>query len=162
MGEPATQPQEPLSRRAAFLSGAGGVAIGLYFMLAAFGLVPAGELNGPIWIGVAAGLTFLLGGTAVILQTAGGANERTGELPSDAPRWMRAAQLLLVLAIALCFALIGSWIAIGPGTRHFTGTLPIGVIGGRLAFGLGAVIVWLFVVLVAKRLMRELSGRGQA
>lgn len=143
------------------LLGAGVAAAGLYFMLAALDLVPAGRLNGPVWLGLAVGLAFFLGGAATMLQIAAGANERTGELPPDAPRWMRAAQQLFVLAIALCFAAIGSWVAFGPGTRHFTGSLPIGEIGGRIVFGIGAVIVWLFVVAVAKRAARELLGRSK-
>jgi hypothetical protein len=44
--------------------------------------------------------------------------------------------------------LIASWVAFGPGGRHFSGTIIFGdahtnAAIGRTIFGLGAVIVWL-------------------
>src|SRR3954469_21723634 len=89
-------------------------ALGLYFALVGFGVlpVPGGEsnLHGPFWIIVGAGLVFAFGGAALVIQSIGRANAH-GELAADAPRWMKAAQSLLMIGILTAFAMIGSWIA---------------------------------------------------
>jgi hypothetical protein len=140
--------------------GALAAAVGLYFTLAGLGLVPPpGKANAPGWIVVCAGLVFLFGGAAAILGGLSGADGRTGELPASAPRWLRAGQSLLGVVITTCFGLIGTWIAIGPGDRKFTGSFPIGEIGGRVVFGIGAVMVWLFAIALARRAAREWSRR---
>jgi hypothetical protein len=144
-------------------------AVGLYFALVGLGLlpVPGGNkaLHAPLWIVFLAGLAFFLGGLAAILQGVGGANAN-GELPADAPRWMRAAQGLIVLAIFVAFALMASWIAFAPGERHITATIPFysGPANewiGRGAFGLGAVIMWLATIALAVSGARKLIGRDK-
>ena len=103
----------------------------------------------------------LLAGITIFIQALGHANE-AGELPPDAPRWMRFAQFLIVLTLFACFALMGSWVAFGPGERHFSGTFGGGATVGRIAFGIGAIIAWLSTILVAvygwRRIMRVKSG----
>ncbi|MGH8836214.1 MAG: hypothetical protein ACRDWG_14635, partial [Actinomycetes bacterium] len=116
------------------------------------------NLHAPLWIVLCAGLVFLLGGLAFGLNVVGGANPQTGELPKDAPRWVRVAQYMIVLAIFAAFATIGSWIAFGPGERAFSGTVPIGSTGGRIVFGIGAVIVWLCTLAYAVSGARKLRG----
>ena len=135
---------------------------GLYFALIGLGVlpVPGGpkNLHGPLWIVLAAGVAFLLGGIAVTLQDAGGADLDTGELPSDAARWVRVAQYLIGVTIFACFGLIGSWIAFGPGERAFSGKIPGGATLGRILFGIGALLVWLgliaYAVSGARKLLR--------
>jgi hypothetical protein len=136
--------------------GAIAAAAGLYFTLAGLGVVPPpSKANAPGWVVVCAGLVFLFGGAAAILGGLAGVDGKTGELPASAPRWLRAAQSLLGVAITTCFGLVGTWIAIGPGDRKFTGSFPIGEIGGRIVFGIGAVMVWLFAIALAKRAARQ-------
>ena len=144
-------------------------AIGLYFALVGLGLfpVPGGNkaLHAPLWIVFLAGLAFFLGGAAAILQGAGGANA-SGELPSNAPRWMRVAQSLFVLAIFAVFALMASWVAFGPGERHITATIPFysGPANewiGRGAFGIGAVVLWLATIALAVSGARKLFDRSK-
>jgi hypothetical protein len=152
--------QEPASPRTSVTVGAIAAAVGLYFTLAGFGLVPPpGKAHAPGWVVVCAGLVFLLGGVAAMLGGLAGADGRTGELPASAPRWLRAGQSLLGVAITTCFGLVGTWIAIGPGDRKFTGTFPIGETGGRIVFGVGALMIWLFAIALARRAARELFGR---
>jgi hypothetical protein len=135
-------------------------AAGLYFTLAGLGLVPPpGKANAPGWIVVCAGLVFLFGGAAVVLGGLAGADGRSGELPASTPPWLRAVQSLLGVAVASCFGLIGTWIALGPGERQFTGNFPVGETGGRIVFGIGAVMVWLFAIAMARRAAREWSRR---
>jgi hypothetical protein len=122
------------------------VGVGLYFSLIGLGLlpIPGGprNLHGPLWIVLCCGLAFLLGGCCILLQRAAKANPVTGEMPANAPHWVRVAQYLMGVAIFACFALIGSWIAFGPGERTFGGTVPTGPTFGRIVFGIGAIITW--------------------
>lgn len=154
--------REPATPREALGIGVLTVGVGLYFSLVGLGLlpVPGGprNLHAPLWIVLCCGLVFLLGGCAILLQRAAKADPVTGEFPPDAPRWVRYAQYLMGAAIFASFALVGSWIAFGPGERAFSGTLPIGPSIGRIAFGIGAIICWLatigFAVSGARKLKR--------
>lgn len=146
---------------------------GLYFLLVGAGVlpIPGGprNLHAPLWIVLAAGLAFFLGGAAVVLQAFGCANER-GEFPAGAPFWLRATQYLIGVVILASFGAIGSWIAFGPGERAFSGSLGFlsgnvsGAIG-RTTFGLGALMIWLaaigFAVAGARKLLRRSQDRPQ-
>ena len=145
-------------------------AIGLYFMLIGCGVlpVPGGprNLHGPLWVAFLAGLVFFLGGLAVLLQGFGRANE-SGELPADAPLWMRAAQYLIGVAIFASFALMGSWVALGGDERGFSGGIPFVGHGtnasiARVAFGIGALICWLATIAFAVSRARKLLARGKS
>jgi hypothetical protein len=139
------------------------IGIGGFFSLVGLGVVPPPggpkNLHAPLWIVLCAGLAFLLGGLAFGLNTIGGANPETGELPKDAPRWIPIARHAIGVMIFASFATIGSWIAFGPGERAFGGTVPIGSIGGRIVFGIGAIIVWLCTIAYAVSGARKLRGR---
>ena len=108
--------QQPATPRELRWIGAGAAAVGLYFMLVGLGVVPVPggprNLHSPLWIVLLIGLAFFLGGAAVLIQVIGRANA-SGELPSDAPQWMRVVQYLIGVAIFASFALVGSWVAIG-------------------------------------------------
>ena len=97
-------------------------AVGAYFLAVGLHLfpIPGGpsNLHGPLWLLVCAGLAFFLTGVAIAFQTLGHANA-AGDLPAAAPRWMRALQYLVGLAIFCCFGAIATWIAFGPGERIF-------------------------------------------
>jgi len=64
------------------------------------------------------------------------------------------------------FATIGSFVAFGPGTRSFNVSLPFGSTGGgseifgRVAFGVGAIIAWLCLILVAVGGWRKFVSRN--
>jgi hypothetical protein len=142
---------------------------GLYFILLGAGMlpVPGGlrNLHGPLWIVLGAGLVFLLGGGAVVLQALGRANVQ-GELPADAPFWLRATQYLMGVAILTSFAAIGSWIAFGQGERAFSGSFgffsgDVSAAIGRTAFGIGALITWLGTIAFAVSGARKLFRRSQ-
>jgi hypothetical protein len=139
---------------------------GAYFLLVGAGIlpVPGGpkNLHAPLWIVMCAGLVFFLAGAAIILQVMGGANAQ-GELPAQTPLWIRVVQYLTGVAIFASFAMIGSWIAFGPGERAFSGSMGpvegnVGATIGRTAFGIGAIIVWLgtiaFAIAGARKLLR--------
>ena len=142
-------------------------AFGLYIMLVGAGVLPIpggpSGLNGPLWIAFVAGLPFFLGGLAVLLQGFGKANAN-GELPADAPAWMRAAQQLIVVAIFAALATIGTWIALAGDPRGFSGSFGSGAAGigiGRVVFGIGALICWACTIGVAVSAVRKLTGAGR-
>jgi hypothetical protein len=139
------------------LSPGGAVAIGLalsalgllaiLLSVGAFGSPPLDDT--PPWIGACAGFVFVLGGLALIVGYAiGGGVGPDGDLPAATSFAVSAIQYAFGLAILALMGLIGSWAALGPGRRHFTGTGTLGrgavnELIGRVAFGFGAVLVWI-------------------
>jgi hypothetical protein len=160
---------ERATPRDVFWIGVAALAGGIYFCLVGLGVLPVpggrNNLNGPLWLSLAIGLVIALAGLSALLQAAGRANER-GELPDTAPRWMRAAQYLIVAALLMCLAMVGSWIAFGAGDRQFSGTLPISSPDanawiGRAVFGIGALIVWAAAIAAAVVGARMVFRRNQ-
>ena len=145
----------PLSPRAAVALGFLFIAMGVFLVLFSVGLMPGAEasLEAPRWVGACAGLMFVLCGGAMIVgyAVAGGVGP-DGDLPAGTPRWVRLTQYLLGLGIISSLAAIATWIAFGPGRRAFTVTLPFAGRGpgdetvGRVVFGIGAVLMWVFLV----------------
>jgi hypothetical protein len=140
--------------------------VGFFFVLVSLGLIPPWEIvHGPMWMLFCVGFVFILAAALLVLRGIAGDPAREGELPADAPRSLHLIQNLFGLTILVCMAVIGSWIAFGPGERSFTasGTFVaegrVGQTVGRVAFGIGAVVMWLCVVVVvvdgARRLMRR-------
>ena len=89
-----------------------------------------------------------------------------GELPTDAPFWLRATQYLMGVAVLTCLGAIGSWIAFGQGERPFSGSSgffsgDVSAAIGRTAFGIGALITWLGTIAFAVSGARKLFGRSQ-
>jgi hypothetical protein len=138
--------------------------VGIVVIVAALRTVgrPDGD---PRWLAVAAGVIFVLAGAAVYIgfAVAGGATP-DGDLPPDTPFVLRVIQYLLGLGIAGLMTAIFGWIAFGPGTRSFRIT-GLGLLGladgeraGRIAFGVGTVVMGLFLILLAtigaRRLLR--------
>lgn len=139
-------------------------SVGFVFILVSLGLIPPWEIvHGPMWMLFCAGLVFMLAAALLVLRGVAGDPAREGELPTDAPRSLHLIQHLFGLTILVCLAVIGSWIAFGPGERSFTASGSfVGRVGqtvGRVAFGIGAVVMWLFIVAIvidgARRLMRR-------
>jgi hypothetical protein len=145
--------------------GIGCAGAGLYFTLIGLGVLPVpggrSNLHGPLWLALLIGLTILLAGVAAFIQSMGPANA-TGDLPADAPLWMRAAQYLIGVMMFACFATIGTWVAFAGDSRYFSGGMPfvgsLNVSIARVAFGLGALICWLATIAYAVVGARRLFG----
>jgi hypothetical protein len=143
-------------------------AMGALIILVAVGIIPGGDapLEAPGWVVAAAGCAFVLAGAAMIVgyAVAGGATP-DGDLPPGTPRWVRVTRSLLGLGIIGSLAAVATWVAFGPGPRAFSVTLPFVGQGpgnetvGRVAFGLGAVLMWVilaaFVVVSVQRARRD-------
>ena len=146
------QPQQ-LTPRAAFLVGLVFVASGIFPMLAAFDIGPLSQedINGPPWLGFAAGGIFTAGGLSIML----------------APRSSLAANLFGLLSLA-GLAMLGNWIAFGAGERACSGSISLSLmwsesdfsgLGCRIPFGLGALITDAFLCyLMVSVLQKALGG----
>ena len=139
-------------------------AAGVYFGLVGLeALPPPSKINGPIWLSLFVGLIFFAGGVSVIVSGATGAYDRSGELPADAPLWVATIYWLSGVLAAAGLAGIGTWVAFGSGTRHFSmaGLIagPVGEGIGRTIFGIGAIITWLLVAVMARAGAKKIFGK---
>jgi hypothetical protein len=140
---------------------------GVYFMLVGLGVLPEpGDTHAPAAIIVAAGLAFVFAGLTCVVRAKAGMSDQQDDVPDSAPPWTRLAYRALGIGIAGALAIIGTWIAIGSGPRAFTISAPFGEMRtagetiGRTVFGLGAVIVWIYVIALTVGTVRKFFGRG--
>lgn len=142
---------QQLTPGAAHLIGLVFVAVGILPMLAAFGIGPLGraDINGPPWVGFAAGAIFSSAGLALIAG----------------PQSPLAGGLFGVLALA-GLAAIGNWVAFGAGQRACSGNISLpwlwsasdfSGLACRIPFGFGALITdaflcWMIVSVLQKAL----------
>lgn len=160
------QPPPPCTTVVCGLLAAG---TGVFLMLIGFGVVPVNprSVHGPMWIATAAGIAFLLAGISISVGAIHGVSE-TGELPKDTGWWMRLFYYLIGLVIVGALASIGTWVAFGPGPRHFSGTglflqsLEASALVGRIIFGFGAIVTWLCAIALAVSGARKLFPRKSA
>jgi hypothetical protein len=149
----------PAQRKFAIAMGVLGMAIGMLPLLAAVGILPSRAPrpgDSPEWVGAAIGLLFFLGGLSAMIQGLAGTRDANGDLPATAPRALRVFYLLIGFVIVILLPALFSWVAFGPGTRSFSvsdgrpgaAAIPLGMsqgsqIMGRVAFGAGAIVMWL-------------------
>lgn len=158
--------EQPRPRdRTAIACGLLAFAMGVFIVLSAFGVIPSrGGDKGEHWVAAVAGLAFVFGGLAVVIQTWARATP-DGVLPADAPSFVRRVLYLLTLAIVVSLGAIGTWVAFGPGERKFSTSIPflpdwLNEPIGRTAFGIGAVMIWGILILVAVTGARRLRGKA--
>lgn len=138
------------------------IAVGLIFIL--LGALPIlGALNliylplsavVPVWVGVAAGLTFVLGGLGVIVGYAiagveiDDPNAEVGRYEIHVPFGVRLTQYILGVSSYGLFAAIAGWVAFGKGARALSTAINLpwlmrhGIGNewiGRAAFGFAAI-----------------------
>ena len=155
-----------MSPRGRFICGLLAAAMGSFLILVGLGVVPVNprSVHGPMWIVNAAGVMFFLAGVSIAVGAIQGVPQ-SGELPEDTGWWMRLFYYVLGLTIVGALAAIGSWVAFGPGIRHFSGTgmfllsPEANNLAGRIGFGFGAILTWLFWIAVAIRGARKLFPR---
>jgi hypothetical protein len=164
--------------RSADLSPLGRLLFGGVFVFAGLGIVLVGagvlpvdprSVHAPFWLIGCIGLSFMAAGASVALGAASETSERDGSLPSDAPLPLRFLQYALGLVVVTGLAATGSWVAFGTGERKFKSTISTFGMShsgagdewiGRIVFGIGAVICWLFLILVARQGWRKLFPKA--
>jgi hypothetical protein len=142
-------------------------ALGVFVVVDNSGLLgPDDPGDGPMWIGVLAGLIFCAGGIAVAVQSLPVAKPRSdGGLSPDAPAWVRGVVLALVLAALAGLAVIASWVALAshPGAFRMAGTFFskgwFDEIVGRTVFALGATLTCVIFVAFAMDGARRIARR---
>ncbi len=124
--------------------GGGTAGAGTLIVLMAYGIVPIEEssMHVPAWIGAAIGVAFTVTGLYVLWA---GVHYR--EIPPD-QRAPPAPALSWIVGVTVLLALTATshWVAFGPGPRQFEGGITGSETEGRIAFGIGAVILDLIVL----------------
>jgi hypothetical protein len=157
--------REPPSPRTTFLIGLAAVAVGLYLLLTGLGVLPKPRgPSGALCVATVAGIAFLFAGISIAFGAVHGVSAK-GELPKDAGWWSRLLYYVLGLVACGSLAVIGSWVAFGPGLRQFGGTGMFLLspesnnLIGRIVFGIGALLTWLVTIAMAVRGARQLFAR---
>jgi len=141
---------------------------GLYFILVSLGVLPPPDeaaARGPAVLVFCAGLAFMAAGWTIAVRSKAGFRDHSNSLAADIPLWTHPAYRAAGVAAAGALAAIGTWIAIGSGPRAFTVAGPFldmrttGEAIGRTVFGLGAVIVWIYVIALTVGTVRKFFAR---
>ena len=149
-----TSPAPP-SPRTALTFGLLAIVCGVLPILGSIGIVPMRLTPGtPVWVGVCAGMLFVLAGVLMIngyVLGGGPLNSSTNVEPysTAVEPYRHFIQDLLGFGVCALFAAIFGWIAFGPGERQFSMTVDLPFSHskgrgnewlGRVMFGLGAVM----------------------
>lgn len=137
---------------------------GFYFMLVGLAIVPPpSHSEAPGWVAFCCGLAFFAAGLSVLMRGALGLSDTVREIPADAPWALKTIYWLCGVIAAASLAGVGTWVAFGPGTRHFTlsGAIggPVGEGIGRTMFGIGAILAWLIVAALAHASAKKIFGK---
>jgi hypothetical protein len=143
--------------------------IGFIPVLALLGILPRGNEPAdpaPEWMGWLIGAVFVGAGLIVIMRGAlGSADDSSSTLPASAPRALRLLHDTIGVGIVCGLAAMFTWVAFGPGPRHFS--VSVGGVGlfmhtsgagdaiGRVAFGLFAIVIWCLTAAYARSLVRR-------
>jgi hypothetical protein len=147
-----------MTDKSAIFVGSISALIGLFIALVAADVIRVDEagFNAPRWVMLAGGMIFFLAGV-IVLATGGVQDPSTEEI--DAVRIFRGTFGFLIV---LLFAVIAHWVAFGPGDRLFSGSLAIPFVSdllGRIAFGCGAVLLDMILLVMVFRAGRSLFRR---
>lgn len=161
-----------LTRRSALGVGVLCIAVGAPTVLGALGLIPIRPSPGvPIWVVGAAGLTFWLVAIVMFADAIAGGTNSDGTLPAGTPPAVHLLQAGAALAVVLALAAITTWIAFGPGERHFSITIALPFLiyhpkhsdlPGRIVFGAGAVMIWIIAIAGTVAAMKRHFARRTA
>jgi len=144
---------QQISPGATLLIGLLFIASGVFPMLAAFDIGPLGadDINGPPWLGLVAGATFVAAGLAIMAG----------------PQAPLLNSLFAMLALA-GLAALGNWVAFGAGERVCSGSISLPWVWSesdlaglacRVPFGLGALITDAFLCwMIVSTLQKALGG----
>ena len=155
-----------LTPRGAIAAGVLFIACGLWPIVVGAGVVHASEPPQSSWVAVAAGMIFVFGGLAVILDygIAGGVGP-DGDLVAGTPFVIRALNFVLGLGILGLMIAVFGWVAFGPGPRQFSTMIALpfvsyyarsGELSGRIAFGCSTLLLTLMFIICGVTGVRKL------
>ncbi|MBU0620756.1 MAG: hypothetical protein KJ795_02810 [Gammaproteobacteria bacterium] len=140
--------ETPLTPRGRFWFGLTFVAFGIMPMLATFdiGLLGTDDINGPPWLGLAAGGVFVAAGLAVMAGP-------------ERPVFNGILAILVIAGLAA----LGNWIAFGAGERVCAGSIlfwksDMSGLGCRIPFGMGALITNAILLLMVVVVLQKAMG----
>lgn len=145
-----------LSPKARLAAGLLCVAAGILPMLASFDVGPLGHeaINGPAWLGAAAGGAFIIAGIALMM----------GE---DGSRSDHPLSYVLLACVLGALAAAANWIAFGPGPREctlfidaFENAAPTNSVLCRTGFAIGAGILDGFLIWLAAGAAQKFGAPG--
>ena len=148
------------------MSPRGAIVFGVLMAVVGIGIIAAGawapqkDVHAPRWVIAAAGGAFLFFGswTAVVYALGYDPKRSAETLPPP------LVQLAFFVPGIVFLALPFHWVAFGPGPRAFSGSFSLpflwisrrsGELSGRIAFGIGAVVMDLIVVAITVTLLRR-------
>jgi hypothetical protein len=90
-------------------------AAGLFPLLIGLGVISGNVEAGPAGraLAIVAGLVLIFGGVMVVLRDSAGVRNNEN-IPASAPRWIRAGESLIGIAVIAAFAALCSIVAFGP------------------------------------------------
>jgi len=134
----------------------------MFRSLGAFGAI-ATTADAPAWLGALIGFVFFAGGASVVIKMIFGAeNMAQSELPAEAPLPVRLFYNGLGFGVVVGLGALFTWVAFGPGERHFSGSGAfLGPIVGRALFGLAGMATWLMLVLMGVRWFKRQRSRRE-
>jgi hypothetical protein len=138
---------------------------GLYFIIGTAGYLPMPEITGPNFLGYCVGAAFLFTGLTCFVRARAGMADQESDLPDSAPTWLKLSYRMLAIGVAGALAIIGTWIAIGSGPRAFNLSATFlemhtaGEVVGRVVFGLGATITWIYAIALTVGTVRKIFDR---
>ena len=155
--------QARLLDKTAIACGLLALAMGLFIVLSAFGIIPSrGSTDGERWIGVIAGMASFLADLPWSFKLARGQRRAvTCLLPR---RFGSARRFVCCRWPSSCrWGAIGTWVAFGPGERKFSSSIPflpawLNEPIGRTVFGTGAILIWIILIVMAVVGARRLRG----
>jgi hypothetical protein len=159
--------QEPATDKEKVWGGIAAAGLGGFILLMGLGVIPYDprSLHGPVWMVILAGLLFTMVGISLVVGALSRTIDASGEMKRTAPLAARVFYYVLGLLVCGGLAVMGSWVAFGPGPRTFGATGPllatrdIGETIGRVVFGIGAVLTWLCLIALAVGGGRKLFGQ---
>ena len=148
------------------MSPRGAIVFGVLMAVVGIGIIAAGawapqkDVHAPRWVIEATGGAFLFFGswTAVVYALGFDPKRSAETLPPP------LVQLAFFVPGIVFLALPFHWVAFGPGPRAFSGSFSLpflwisrrsGELSGRVAFGIGAVVMDLIVVAITVTLLRR-------
>jgi hypothetical protein len=148
-----------MSARAAIVLGAIVAAVGLG-ILALSVWAPGEKFNAPRWVVAAIGGAFVFFGSWTAIIYAMGYDPKRGDETLPPP----LVQLAFFAPGLTLFAVPFHWVAFGPGSRAFSGSMSLpfltisrrsGELSGRIWFGVFAVLIDLMILGVCVKLIRK-------